>query len=770
MNARPAEMQAPTFVILDGRSTWPTGEGQGAQEDLAASVTGLSLAAAPRGPRALLWSEGSLGGLVLPRGFVFDEQGRLYLLEPAAPWRVLRYTPETQSFEPLPGVGCAGQQPRQFSRPLGLAVAGSHLYVADSGNRRVQVFDLTSLALHQVFDTPFRSPQPRPLDVAAHGRHAYVLAGNRVYRHTARRMRLETFIRTQQPGLHWRRIAVDRQGQIYLLRRLPADPPPPDCPGAPAAAVTRFRGVLDIYSPAGLYLRTVDEASQVCHQFNPPSLHLTCDRDRRAYFCLPAHLAQACSIPGVGAAAEHSGPEYRAEGADYSGAGSGAPCSGLIFNRSGQPAQPDPSELLETPAYTQAGTWISRPLDSQIYQCQWHRIELDLANLPPGSRFKLSTYSSGSDYSRPLPDSPLWQVACDATGAPQPAPDDPSLQTGCYAIRPELPTDCLVQSRQGQYLWIKVDLYGDGFESPVLHSLRVHYPRQSYLDYLPAVYASDDESRWFLERFLSIFQNRLEVFEQRLENISRYFDVEAVPPGPFLDMLARWYGLPLEEVWDAEQRRNLLRVVQEIYPRCGTPAGLRRYLQVYVQNLTGIAPAEQGEHPLIVEGFRERRRLLLDGAGAPHGQVRSLWSPAVVARLQVGRDLPVGAARLVSPGEPASDLFQHYGHRFSIYLPASWVRTAADEQMLRRAVDAEKPAHTIYDLRLVEPHFRIGVQSTLGVDTLLGCYPVLRLTCPQALAQAAPSRSPRNRLGYDTVLGGTAAPQALPIPVNILLG
>jgi hypothetical protein len=35
----------------------------------------------------------------------------------------------------------------------------------------------------------------------------------------------------------------------------------------------------------------------------------------------------------------------------------------------------------------------------------------------------------------------------------------------------------------------------------------------------------------------------------------------------------------------------------------------------------------------------------------------------------------------------------------------------------------EKPAHTYYTLEVVVPAFQIGVQSTVGVDTLLGPAP-----------------------------------------------
>ena len=132
-----------------------------------------------------------------------------------------------------------------------------------------------------------------------------------------------------------------------------------------------------------------------------------------------------------------------------------------------------------------------------------------------------------------------------------------------------------------------------------------------------------------------------------------------------------------------------------------------------------------------------------------------LWSPSVVGRPELDTFSREGSMRLVSTGDPARDLFHQYSHRFTVMVPAAWLRTAEDERMLRRAIDAEKPAHTEYHLRLVEAWLRVGVQSTVGVDMIVGDYTLTRLG--GSCSTAPPSRRPRNRLGYDTVLAASAA-------------
>src|SRR5947207_12353016 len=151
---------------------------------------------------------------------------------------------------------------------------------------------------------------------------------------------------------------------------------------------------------------------------------------------------------------------------------------------------------------------------------------------------------------------------------------------------------------------------------------------------------------------------------------------------------------------------------------------------------------------MILEGFEQRRHvLMLRTASARLGRDASLWSPSVVRRLQLGVYSQVGEVDLVSTGDPERDIFFEYANRFSIFIPAAWIRTAKDERMIRRAIEAEKPAHAAYDLCLVEPRFRLGVQSTIGLDTIIGDLPAMALDCGPG-EDAPPSLPMRNRLRF----------------------
>jgi hypothetical protein len=124
---------------------------------------------------------------------------------------------------------------------------------------------------------------------------------------------------------------------------------------------------------------------------------------------------------------------------------------------------------------------------------------------------------------------------------------------------------------------------------------------------------------------------------------------------------------------------------------------------------------------------------------------------------------------MAGPGSPEAELLAKHAHRFSVWLPAAWVPSETAERMLRRAIDAERPAHVAYDLCLIEPRMRIGRQSAIGVDSVIAG-PIRTVLASDAPADDAdpalrppPSLPLHGRLGIDAVLVGLdAQPDSLP--------
>lgn len=79
------------------------------------------------------------GALVRPKGLAFDAQGRLHVVD-AGMQHVQVYDPQTGRL--LGRYGGPGDGPGQLALPAGICIAGDRAYVADSLNRRIQVYEL----------------------------------------------------------------------------------------------------------------------------------------------------------------------------------------------------------------------------------------------------------------------------------------------------------------------------------------------------------------------------------------------------------------------------------------------------------------------------------------------------------------------------------------------------------------------------------------------------------------------------------------------------
>lgn len=403
------------------------------------------------------------------------------------------------------------------------------------------------------------------------------------------------------------------------------------------------------------------------------------------------------------------------------------------------------------PTYERAGTWTSLPLDSGIHRCRWHRVEIAAGLLPVGATVRLST--ACSDEATPPAGQEFATVA--------------TLRGPFVADAAVAPTDgdALI-GMEGRHLWVRLDLTGDGSATPRVDGLKLYYPRVSALDDLPAVFSADAESRELLERMLAVFQTTWEGLDVTIAELPRYFDPATIPEGGNRDRalarLAAWLAVRVEGDWSADHLRRVIAAEGGIAPRRGTLAALRQAIALAVSGLPG-APSDPGaELPAIIEGYTQRERLVLGSARtAGLRRVAPLAAASEDGRLRLGEDR-LGQARVMAgPGSPEAELLARYAHRFSVSLPATWVKSEAAESMLRRSIDAERPAHVGYDLCLVEPRLRVGVQAAIGVDTIIAgpVRTVLTSADPDVpldpTLRPPPSRQAHGRLGLDTVLAAS---------------
>jgi phage tail-like protein len=313
--------------------------------------------------------------------------------------------------------------------------------------------------------------------------------------------------------------------------------------------------------------------------------------------------------------------------------------------------------------YPRSGSLYSAGLDSGIFNCAWHRLVFDVT-LPPNCGLRVRTYSAAA----PMDPGRLLEVPADRWSQP-------------LVILPGDPPEILVQSPPGQFLWLRVEFFGNGEATPVLRAVTIYAPRQSSLAYLPPSFREDPASADFLDRFLSYFDTVFAEIETMVEDFAGYLDPYGVPSGEFLDWLASWFDMRFPHTWQEETRRRFIKQAVELYRQRGTLAGLQALIRLH----TGVQPP----FPVVIEHFRLRRL-------SPEDQ------------LYLG-------------GDPFQwDPVKEIAHHFTLVFPHQVA--ASEEQLtsLRRFIEAQKPAHTRFRLLFVRPGLRIGCQSTLGVDAILG--------------------------------------------------
>ena len=206
--------------------------------------------------------------------------------------------------------------------------------------------------------------------------------------------------------------------------------------------------------------------------------------------------------------------------------------------------------------------------------------------------------------------------------------------------------------------------------------------QNSYVSLLPEVFqqydtvpSGDKAGPTDLQRLMGIIEPMLRQFEALLDSVSDLFDPLSTTREDFLPWLASWTALVLRADWSVEQKRKVLSQVIPLYRKRGTKPGLEEYLKIYV-----------GEGVSI---------------------------PDDPPPMQVGYTSTVGANTIIG-GLPA----HFFAVNVVIDTPDPNIILQKIES-IKAVLDIEKPAHTYYKLNYSVPTFQVGVQSTVGVDTLI---------------------------------------------------
>jgi len=149
---------------------------------------------------------------------------------------------------------------------------------------------------------------------------------------------------------------------------------------------------------------------------------------------------------------------------------------------------------------------------------------------------------------------------------------------------------------------------------------------------LPSAFQEDE----FCVRLVSALDEVVAPLYATLDCWDSYLDAQ-LAPDDFVDWLASWVGVDIDETWPLERRRRLIQDAVILYRIRGTVAGLAAHVNLYagltpsIEESGGCAWSETADTPL-------------PGSTQPHLRVRlEVDDPASVNRTTVNRI--VGASR-----------------------------------------------------------------------------------------------------------------------------
>ena len=695
--------RAPHF-LLDRRAGWRDAMLERLIIDAGGTDAGvLRLRCRPGFPRPLVESTGDFGGLTTPIGVAVDSGGDIYVLDRSGP-SVLRWDPCECRFTPLGCLGGTGYEPRTLRDPRAIAVTSrGDLLVVDTGNRRLQRFATKEGVLRQIIGPlrvdrsetgystepgpPLRAPAPgcavadlpkrtwEPVDIVVRADCSFVVAD-----------RANGLLHMFDAAGTWRaawngagdqappferpfRVAADCEERLYVLQE-------------GLASVT-------VLEHDGTFREVIDEPKTLVGRLEPVAIAV--DAEGTIYLSDRASCCVHLICRTRDGSAVHRGPCRSLAGALDSMAFDSHGNAILCEARTRRVSRSVPTAVFES-----EGVYHSDPLDSRIPRCTWHRVTLD-ARIRPGSRILVHTFTSESP-----------KLSAEVVALPESRWGTAQV----YATDADGAWDCLVQSPPGRYCWLRLTLIGNGQESPMVRAVSVYYPRASSIRWLPAIYQEEPTSADFLGRFLSIFDRVRDGIGDTVTDFAAMLDPRAAPVSEhadYLAWLASWLDLALDRHWPLAARRRLVREAHRLYALRGTPAGLALHLEIYL-----------GRTPQILEHFRLRKWLFVDQSRL--GQRSALWGSDIVKRLQLDEHAQLGRDVLMDSADPLRDPWHVLAHRATVLVPVA-NPTPAQRQAVERIVAMSAPAHVQTTVRFVAPRLRVGVQSFIGVDTLVGVYP-----------------------------------------------
>lgn len=323
------------------------------------------------------------------------------------------------------------------------------------------------------------------------------------------------------------------------------------------------------------------------------------------------------------------------------------------------------------------GRLISRILDSREKGTVWHRFTQSAEN-SFGAFTRILLYAG--EKRRIIREGEEWSL--DEVIRSEAISFEDKLNLFAPFLQAELnnPMDHLLFDIKGRYLWFVVKLQAGEETLPGLRDATFYFPKETWLKYLPEVYAKNDESRQFLERYLGIFQSVYDDMDREIRQDASLLDAESATD-EFLGWIAGWLDIGNTYLWSRDKLRRLISRSASLFELRGTKKGLLEIITLYT-----------GEEPLLVEEWQTRE---LRKAGSQKEELERLY----------GREPNI----------------------FTLLLKEEYLSSSRDYQVISSLAKVYAPAYMEVNIVPIKPFIFLGEYTYLGINSGLGQYRPLKL-------------------------------------------
>lgn len=408
-----------------------------------------------------------------------------------------------------------------------------------------------------------------------------------------------------------------------------------------------------------------------------------------------------------------------------------------------------PRELhaLQRPRYyTAALATLSQELDSGQPNLIWHRLYLE-GSIPSGCKLRIyaKTYNSAAERaSMPFILQPDWVWCSHRSDQPfgrglLPAKRNERGLFECLLQRDGGP----VRRMTGRYLQLRVQMESDGRHTPMIHALKIYYPRFSWQEaYLPEHFRQEQSVDPALdalpangadvrERLLASFEAVWTPLEGQIASSELLIHPEFTP-AQHLPWLGEVLGQQLPEPWPEARRRRWLLQTGALQSWRGSLYGVQLALDIISDGAVARGQI------VLLENFRLRRTMAtilgvsMDDAEHPLTlgtgmSGNSIVGDSLILAEKDQRDfLALFAPELADNAKDkkiVANFFDRYANKVTVLLHGDARRL---KDVVQAALEQQMPAHLVWELVETDYPFVLGLSPLLGVNTFLERQPEAR--------------------------------------------